>query len=344
MSVNYAGVLWNRQKRIYDIVMVVLVAAFLVTFIVFNAVFHPEITAETLIIRAFGSLALVMLHVILCIGPLARLNTKFLPILYNRRHLGVTMFLMSLVHGAFSILQFHGGGNENPLLSVFLSNTNYGSFLDFPFQTLGFVALIILFLMAASSHDFWLNNLSPKVWKAMHMMVYLAYGLVIAHVVLGVIQLENNPVSFVWLMAGMIIVVSLHVTAGWKSFKQTTAKNQLANDGFVLVSKLEDIPEDRAKVINTHGESIAVFKYSGKLSAISNVCKHQNGPLGEGKIIDGCITCPWHGYQYRPEDGCSPPPFTEKVSTYDLKIEQGQVWVNPKPYPEGTERPPVVIS
>lgn len=26
------------------------------------------------------------------------------------------------------------------------------------------------------------------------------------------------------------------------------------------------------------------------------MCKHQNDPLGEGKIVDGCVTCPWHGY------------------------------------------------
>ena len=91
-------------------------------------------------------------------------------------------------------------------------------------------------------------------------------------------------------------------------------------------------------------ESIAIFKYSGKLSAVSNVCKHQNGPLGEGKITDdGCITCPWHGYQYRPEDGCSPPPFPEKVSTYQLLRKENQIWVNPTPFAEGTPVEPVLI-
>ncbi|MCB0599501.1 MAG: Rieske (2Fe-2S) protein, partial [Phaeodactylibacter sp.] len=66
-------------------------------------------------------------------------------------------------------------------------------------------------------------------------------------------------------------------------------------------------------------------------------------PLGEGKIVDGCITCPWHGYQYRPEDGQSPPPFTEKVATYDVKVVDGKVYVNPEPYPEGTPRPAAAI-
>jgi len=90
-------------------------------------------------------------------------------------------------------------------------------------------------------------------------------------------------------------------------------------------------------------ERIAIFKTDGKLFALNNVCKHQNGPLGEGKVIDGCITCPWHGYQYLPKNGQSPPPFKEKVSTYDLKIEMGNVWLNPEPYPEGTERSGALI-
>ena len=77
-------------------------------------------------------------------------------------------------------------------------------------------------------------------------------------------------------------------------------------------------------------ENIAIFKYGNKLSAVSNVCKHQNGPLGEGRIVNGCIVCPWHGYEYKPADGTSPPPFKEKVSTYDLKLEGNTVFVNPK--------------
>ena len=75
-----------------------------------------------------------------------------------------------------------------------------------------------------------------------------------------------------------------------------------------------------------------------------NICKHQNGPLGEGKIIDGCVTCPWHGYQYEPHNGTSPPPFTEKVSTYELRLEGTKVFVHPEPKPEGTELEPVMID
>ena len=46
--------------------------------------------------------------------------------------------------------------------------------------------------------------------------------------------------------------------------------------------------------------------------------------------MDGCITCPWHGYQYRPESGSSPPPFNDVVPTYSLRVESGRVLVDPR--------------
>ena len=73
---------------------------------------------------------------------------------------------------------------------------------------------------------------------------------------------------------------------------------------------------------------------------MTNVCAHQRGPLGEGKIIDGCITCPWHGWQYQPHDGCSPPPFQERIATYQVRVEGRRILLNPDPLPPGTPTPP----
>src|SRR5204862_1578971 len=94
----------------------------------------------------------------------------------------------------FGLIQFHALGNVNLLVSLFISNPRYGSVANFPFQALGFFALIILFLMAATSHDFWLRNLSAPIWKRLHMLVYLAYALLVAHVTLGALQSETSPV------------------------------------------------------------------------------------------------------------------------------------------------------
>ena len=344
MAASYQPVLWNRQKKIYDTVIVVFIFLYLVVFISVTATYNKEVTEETLIIRSTGTLAILMLHIILMIGPLTRLNKLFLPLLYNRRHLGVIMFFVALIHGVFSIIQFHALGNIHPVLSLFVSNTHYESLSKFPFEILGFFALVILFLMAATSHDFWLNNLTPYVWKRLHMLVYVAYFLIILHVMLGVIQYETSPVLTVLVGAGMTVIITLHLIAGRREHIADKETESEAVEGYKKACLVDTIPNNRAKVVNFGGERIAIFKYDNKISAISNVCKHQNGPLGEGKIIDGCITCPWHGYQYLPHNGCSPPPFHEKVATYDVRIINGDVWVNPVPHPEGSDRSPALIN
>jgi len=338
MGVSYQAVGWNRQKKIYDWLIFAFCALYLSTFVGLTVVFNADYTFETVLIRSTSTLAVLLLHIILSIGPLSRINRKFLPLLYNRRHLGVTMFFVAAIHGTFGILQFHSLGNVNPFVSLFTSNTNYGSLTDFPFQALGFFALLIFFLMAITSHDFWLHNLSPRVWKTLHMFVYVAYFLVVMHVMLGVIQYETNPVFVLIMVIGSFTLICLHMIAGFKEVKKDKVISMMTENGFSKVCVVDDIEENRAKIFCLDKERIAVFKVDGKLFAISNVCKHQNGPLGEGKVIDGCITCPWHGYQYLPRNGQSPPPFKEKVSTYDVKVINDQVWLNPNPYPEGTER------
>jgi nitrite reductase/ring-hydroxylating ferredoxin subunit/DMSO/TMAO reductase YedYZ heme-binding membrane subunit len=344
LSHRYQAVLWNRQKRIYDGFIVAGIVVYLALFLGLASTVRPQATIETLIIRAFGTLGLLLLHVVLSIGPLCRLDTRFLPLLYNRRHLGVTMFLCALVHGLFSILQFHGLGNVNPLVSLLTGNTRFDSLAAFPFQILGLVALIVLFLMAATSHDFWLANLSAPVWKSVHMTVYLAYGLLIIHVVLGVLQDETHPLLTAIVAGGFVWVVSLHLIAGFNERAGDRELHGDAADGFLRACALDEIKENRARIVCLAGERVAIFKYDGVVSAISNVCQHQNGPLGEGEVVDGCITCPWHGYQYAPDTGASPPPFTEKVPTFNVLVRDGQVWVDPRPNPPGSRTAPVAIG
>jgi sulfoxide reductase heme-binding subunit YedZ len=345
MGVKYEAVQWNRQKKKYDITLWVMVLGIMVVFVSSQLLMYPQITVETLIIRATALTAFLLLHLILMIGPLTRLDQRFLPLLYNRRHLGLSMFLIAMVHGAFSIIQFHALGDINPIVSVFTSNQNYQTISEFPFQILGFFALIILFFMAATSHDFWLKNLSPKIWKALHMSVYIAYALLIAHVATGALQYENHPVYWAILILGFVSVAGLHIATGINEYQRlSNKKNTALEEGFIEVCSASEIPDDCAKTVFINGQNIAIFKYDGVISAVHNVCKHQMGPLGEGKIVDGCITCPWHGYQYLPQNGQAPAPFTETLHTYAVKVLDGKIWVNPRPKPEGTFVEPAKVE
>ncbi len=343
MSVGYAAVSWNRFKKRHDLVLFGLVVAWIVVFLGVSLALEPAATPEILMMRATGAGGLVLLHVILGIGPLARVDRRFLPLLYNRRHLGVTMFLLGLVHAVLAIATYHVGSDANPIVSVF--TTDAGATLgSFPFQAFGFVALLILFALAATSHDFWLRNLTAPMWKALHMGVYVAYAALLIHVAFGVLQAELHPGYVLLFVAGFTTLAILHLRAAAQERRVDASRSESLPDRFVEVCPIDAIAEDRARIACIGGERVAVFRYDGKVSAVSNVCQHQNGPLGEGKVIDGCITCPWHGYQYQPATGAAPAPFTEKLPTFEVRVVGGKVFVDPTPKSPGTYVEPARIE
>ena len=343
MSAFYRAVNWNRQKFIFDGLLAGYVLVYLTTFVTVTLARDSGATLETALIRGLGTAAFVLLSSVLAIGPLARLDTRFLPILYNRRHLGVTMCLLALAHSAFAVIQFHTLGNVNPFVSLLTGAADVRHVSTFPFELLGVGGLAIICIMAATSHDFWLATLTAPVWKALHMLVYVAYGLLVAHMALGSLQRESGMSAAVFLVTSVFLVLGLHLYTGRREHSIDRAEAAPGAEGWVDVCGVGDIREGRAKVAVVGGERIAVFRYAGKLSCVSNVCQHQNGPLGEGKIVDGCITCPWHGYQYLPDTGQSPPPFTEKIPTFNVRLRAGRVLIHERPNPPGTRVPPTLI-
>ena len=349
MSASFRLISWTPYKKRYDLVMVGLILGYLAAFILAGKIVWRgahSISDEILVLRALGTCGFLMLNVALCIGPLARLNPRFLPLLYNRRHLGVATFFVGLLHAALALGFYHGFGRFNPLASLATSNVQYRSVSAFPFETLGLIALLILLVMAATSHDVWLKKFTPRIWKRIHMLVYLAWALLVMHVALGALQAERNLIYTALLILTVAIVATLHILAGRKERQTDKAGEKTDDADWIDVCAVEDIPDNRGKPIVLPGkrERIALFRYGYKISALSNVCAHQGGPLGEGKIIDGCVTCPWHGFQYRPGDGRAPAPLTEKLPTYQVKILDGRVLVNPRPLPPGTATPPAVVE
>jgi len=339
MSIGYRAVQWNRDKLRYDGILIVAVSLYIAGYAAIHWTLEApkNLPAEVdLWIRAFGSCAFLMLTVVLSIGPLARLDRRFLPLLYNRRHFGVLTFLVAATHFWFMLdwyLVQHALPN---LLTELTKWTDYTKFIGFPFKAIGITALLILFLMASTSHDFWLTFLTPRIWKALHMAIYVAYGLVVIHVSLGIMQNDDTIAVPVMLVGGFGTVVVLHLVAGWRECGPDKGAAVL-DDGWIAVGPPRSIPDKGARIVAAPGsERIAVFRDGEQIGALTNLCAHQNGPIGEGHIVDGCVTCPWHGYQYRLEDGCAPPPFTEKLATYRVRINRGIVEVDPRPLPPGT--------
>jgi nitrite reductase/ring-hydroxylating ferredoxin subunit/DMSO/TMAO reductase YedYZ heme-binding membrane subunit len=354
MSHQYRAIGWNAHKRTYDLLAIALVVLTFAAVAVVTVSRSPTATVETVVLRATAVAAVLLLHVILSIGPICRLDRRLLPLLYNRRHLGVLMCLLALVHGGLALVQFHAGGDLHPVVSLLTSSTGWLTTDRFPFHIPGALALSILVVMAATSHDFWLRTLTAPAWKALHMLVYLAYAAIAVHVMLGALQSEV-PASVAALQAlGIVWLAILHTLAarreaaidapstGDSPLNALNAAEQGTVPSWVEVGEATQIPDGRARIVCAGGERIAVFRYGNKVSAVSNVCQHQNGPLGEGKIVGGCIVCPWHGYEYAPDTGAAPPPFTEAVPTFRSAIVDGRIYVDPRPLPPGTRVAPAI--
>ncbi len=344
MSAGYRAVTWTRFKRRYDAVLIAGLCLYLALWFSvapgLRMVTRPPDDAVTTM-DAFGTLAFLMLSVILCLGPLARLDARFLPLLYNRRHFGVLTAAVAATHAAAVLGWYFAYASVGPLVGLLSANTSFGQIEGFPFEVFGMAALVVLVVLAATSHDFWLAFLTPPVWKAIHMAVYGAYVAVVLHVGLGALQGARRPLPGLVVALAVIPVSALHALAGVRERRRD--RDSPVSDGvWVEAGDPATIADGRARVITpAGGEAVAIFRQGDRFSAVSNVCVHQMGPLGEGRIVDGCITCPWHGYQYRAEDGCAPPPFTERIATYRLMLREGVLLLDPRPHPPGTRVEPL---
>ena len=339
MSVGFRAVQWNRKKLVYDGILLAAVALYITGFAAIYWRLHPPKNLPDAIdiwIRAFGTCAFLMLTVILSIGPLARLSPRFLPLLYNRRHFGVLTFLVAALHVWFMLDWYMVQDNLPNLATELTTWSDYRKFIGFPFKVLGIGALLILFLMAATSHDFWLSipdaaHLESAAHGALRRLRACGDACRPRHHAIRAHPAHPADAGGRLRDGGS---TPRHRRLARADDRQGVAPN---DEGWVAVGLPRSIPDKGARIIAAPGgERIAVFRDGNQIGAVTNLCAHQNGPLGEGRIIDGCIVCPWHGYEYKLADGCAPPPFTEKLATYRARINRGIIEIDPRPLPPGT--------
>jgi nitrite reductase/ring-hydroxylating ferredoxin subunit/uncharacterized membrane protein len=74
-------------------------------------------------------------------------------------------------------------------------------------------------------------------------------------------------------------------------------------DGWTAAMRESDLPEGESRYAEVGGVGVMVARYQGEVYALSNRCVHRGGPLDEGELSDGCVTCPLHGSTFRLADG-----------------------------------------
>jgi nitrite reductase/ring-hydroxylating ferredoxin subunit len=108
-----------------------------------------------------------------------------------------------------------------------------------------------------------------------------------------------------------------------------------AVDGWADVGSLDELSDRRAVRVAIDGQAVLLLKADDQLFAIGNQCTHQGAGLDRGVVrIAGSVrtvTCPAHGSTFRLDDGkVMRPPATKPVPVYDVKVEDGRVFVRPR--------------
>lgn len=102
-------------------------------------------------------------------------------------------------------------------------------------------------------------------------------------------------------------------------------------DGFVFAAREEDVAEGAGTAVEVGGHACALFRVGGRVQAIDGLCPHAGGPLAEGTLSGGVVTCPWHGWTFDACSGRSVDPAGHAVGRCATLIEEGNVYLRPPP-------------
>jgi len=94
---------------------------------------------------------------------------------------------------------------------------------------------------------------------------------------------------------------------------------------WIRVGKLAAFPTDSVTEVLIADSPYAVCNLGGKLSALSGVCIHRGGPLGQGQLHDGRVVCPYHLWEFDCRTGEYDYDPSQRVATYEVRLEGDDV-------------------
>ncbi len=93
------------------------------------------------------------------------------------------------------------------------------------------------------------------------------------------------------------------------------------------VCKLEELPNGSVKSIEIEEKVVGVYHHEGKLFAIDDFCPHMGASLCGGMVENETVTCPWHAWRFRLNDGAWADNPRIKIASYNVKVVVDEVFV-----------------
>jgi nitrite reductase/ring-hydroxylating ferredoxin subunit/uncharacterized membrane protein len=69
------------------------------------------------------------------------------------------------------------------------------------------------------------------------------------------------------------------------------------------VSDLRALAELKPTKARAGSNDLVMVRIGESVHVLHAVCAHAGGPLAQGKVVDGCLQCPWHASRFRLTDG-----------------------------------------
>ena len=91
----------------------------------------------------------------------------------------------------------------------------------------------------------------------------------------------------------------------------------------------DELSKHSCRPVRLKSAAVALSFKDGQFGAVSHVCNHVGGPLGEGRLDGDYIVCPWHQWKFHRVTGAGEPGFEEDcVPSFPVKVENGHVFVD----------------
>ena len=133
-------------------------------------------------------------------------------------------------------------------------------------------------------------------------------------------------------VAADVIVSATGYLGGHLSYAQgvgvDTTAFEVGPEDWEAVADDTAVPEGRPAAVEAGGVQLLLVRQDGRLHALADRCTHRGGPLHEGELTPGCITCPWHGSRFRLEDGAvERGPAAYPQPCYETRVSGGRISV-----------------
>jgi len=106
----------------------------------------------------------------------------------------------------------------------------------------------------------------------------------------------------------------------------------MSKENWIDVGAADELGKKMIQEVTVGRRRAALSCQGGRFGAISDVCNHVGGPLGQGTLDGEYVVCPWHYYKFHRVTGEGEPGYeADRVPRHDVKVENGRVLVSAEP-------------